>query len=31
MSGPNHMKMIIQEIKKWESEYLEYVAKNFKY
>ena len=25
VSGPNYMKMIIQEIKKWENEYLEYI------
>eukprot|EP00347_Sterkiella_histriomuscorum_P012494 403368366 len=31
MSGPNYMKMMIQEIKKWESQYLEYVAKQYSY
>jgi hypothetical protein len=27
MSGPNHMKILIQEIKKWEAEYNNYVSK----
>jgi hypothetical protein len=30
MSGPNYMKMIIQEIKKWECEYLDYISKQYK-
>jgi len=31
VSGPNYMKMIIQEIKKWENEYLEYISSHFNY
>ena len=30
VSGPNYMKLIIQEIKKWEFEYLEYINKQYK-
>jgi hypothetical protein len=27
VNGPNYMKLIIQEVKKWESDYLEYNTK----
>ena len=30
VSGPNYMKQLIQEIKKWEVEYLDYITKQYK-